>query len=968
MHAPTNLIEDIRTALAFSEQVTPDKLEVYAREYAEECTKLNNRLRQCLPHLRDGNIAEAVRLAEASPNITETFNLLDFESRQDWVEVCDGLGFDVPPPLAVEVFQELNDAYLQMVPLEPLLKWHRLLALNGSPIRDRLSVLRSIAKADPMNLHWQTDQETFERVRISELGKEVTQSLAQDDMPQLQELYRELTAPGWRIAPPPEYRQSICTAVLKKHADMLMQHFNAFNYPAAQAEYQSMQNVLFTDQMAMPPAIERNIRAAVQWLGEEESRRRLLAQFKQELAALQEALDVYTPRETLENFYFALSQTAVQANLIIPKEIESHYQSRVNYLESVEKNRYRIVMTIFAGSILLVAAFVVYALMDRSFSEQVTQSLETLQKIETENKIDDIEQAFKGIPPKVKESPKVAAVMTRLQGLLDKDNERAAEFSRYHKQANELIDQNSDDWEALHAAKASVEQADKLKRTPQEITQITDLRSKYNQKYRDKQTEDDRKFSVQFVKHSQEFNNLPSAPDARFPKDELIAQLKTLTENVDNLLIQFPNISDKQKQEWRKLSDSIANRQQTIQRTSEANEAFSQMVSQIRNLQSCKRALESFSTKFPNHPATDDIKNVLKNFEQMQEAVESLQTLCQSFTASAIDDIRLKRDAATIKSQFDAAVSKMADIELVFSPAPEMPKVANMKPIDDSTFKVTEELLKTIARRDLYPWIDSDQWYYLIVKPLDDEGKRTGGKFEYVTALTSTPKSYTLTSKNEERNKENYGLLQSRFSNDALIQLDKIMNDPNVQKDAAEIIGNLLDEMNKAPGIDPILKIILLHQFISDYSKVDPIFAENYTRVIKLIDDGGVDLSTNWMDVEARTTVSQRQKATVMLNRLLGIADLSALVDKTKQETNAFRQKMFDAKPRFEFVGLLTRQDRQWSCSPIGSFPSPNGKLFVLRMVAEKVQPVQVGTVRENTVTLSSSINVLQCSPVFFVN
>src|SRR5215469_13475008 len=107
-----NLIEDIRTALAYSESVPPEKLAAYARQYTEQCVRLNERLKLCLPHLRDGNVAEAVRLAETPPTITETFNLLDFENRQEWVEICDGLGYDVPPPLAVEVFQELNDAYL----------------------------------------------------------------------------------------------------------------------------------------------------------------------------------------------------------------------------------------------------------------------------------------------------------------------------------------------------------------------------------------------------------------------------------------------------------------------------------------------------------------------------------------------------------------------------------------------------------------------------------------------------------------------------------------------------------------------------------------------------------------------------------------------------------------------------------------------------------------------------------------
>ena len=967
----TNLIEDIRTALAFSEQVSPEKLESYAQEYTQECTKLNNRLRLCLPHLRGGNVAEAVRLAEASPSVTETFNLLDFEARQDWVEVCDGLGLDVPPPLAVEIFQELNDAYLQMTSLEPLLKQHRLLALNGSSLRDRLAVLRSIARADSMNLHWHTDQETFEKARINELGKDVANALAQKDMPRLQEIYRELTAPGWIIVPPVEYRLNICTAVLEKYAGKLMQHFSAFDYPEANAAYQSMQSVLFTNRMAMPPAIENNILAAVQWLQETATEEHYREQFQREAVELREALDIYTPRETLENLYYALQNTAVQINQAIPHELESHYHSRVAYLSRVEKFRYRTVVTTFAGSILLVAAFIIYALMERSFSEQVAHALETLQKIESEKQIDNIDRTLNTVKKNVAKSPQVAPVIARLRGMLDKDNERAKEFERYRLQADLLMEQKLD-MAGLKAAKSSVDQADKLKRTPQEILLFADLRSKYDRLFSQLQLDADREFSSQFVKYNQEFNDLPRSANVQYPPDELMDQLVTLTANIRNLLSQYPNISDKQKREGESLLTSIANRQQSIQQTAAGTEAFRKITSQIRDLPSCKRILQDFSTKFSQHPSMENIKNLLQDFDQIQDAAELLRTLCQSYTTATTDYLQQKNATSNIKKQYEDVIVKITSIELIFASVEDVLTLANMKPIDSNTFKSTEELLKMIARRDLYPWInENEEWYYLTTKPMiDANGKiSNANQLEYVTTLISTPKKFTATARNGERNKENYDLLQSQFARQALVKLDEIVTDVNTKKDAAEIIAGLLVQVKDAPGIDPILKMILLHSFITDYSAANPIFAENYKRVTKMIEDGGVDLATNWMDVESRSVPSQRQKAQVVQNRLTGTADMKALADKTKNELQEFRKKLLATKPKCELVGLLTRQDRQWSLSRIaGELPSASGKLFVLQMLGDTVRPIQVGTVRDGEVVLSSGINVLQCSPVFFVN
>ena|GEM_PF-2038689 len=569
----TNLIEDIRTTLAYSNMVSPDKMPGYARQYAEECTKLNERLRQCLPHLRGGNVAEAVRLSEASsPNLTETYNLLDFEDRQDWIDVCKTLGLEIPPPLAVHIFQELNDAYLQMASLEPLLKWHRLFNRNSSPTRDRLAVLRSISKADPMNFYWQTDQEALERVRIKELGRDIADTLAKKDMSRLQELYRELTAPGWRTSPPAEYRQKIAVAVLEKNADELMKHFTAFDYDNAAVVYQSMQQVLFANKMKMPAAVETNIRAAVQWIQEETVKTEHLDQFQQEIVELREALDVYTPRQELENLHYALKNTAVQVNQPVPNDLELHYRSRMNYLTNVENRRFYLVVGVFVGALVLVAALFSYAFWESSFAEEVESTLATLQKIESENRIDDIERTLSVIKANVARLPKVKPVMTRLQEMLDKDNIRASEFERYYGQATALLMETVLDREGLQAAKSAVDQADRLKRTEDEQMRFIGLKSKYDQSVSQRQLAADREFSERLGDYRREFNALPRSVNEEYSANNLIDRLSTLETNVRTLLSQSPDISEVQKREGNSLLNLIQTRLRAIlQNTSSGN-------------------------------------------------------------------------------------------------------------------------------------------------------------------------------------------------------------------------------------------------------------------------------------------------------------------------------------------------------------------------------------------------------------
>jgi len=390
MHTLTNLIDDIRTALAHSEAVPPERLEEYAREYARACNEVNTRLGQCLPHLRSGNLAEAIRLADGAPSVTEMFTLLDFEHREEWLEICDALGYDVPLPLAVETFRELNEAYLTMAPLEPLLKRHRFLALNGSPLRERLAVLRSIAKADPMSLHWQTDQETFEKARLNECEIELANVLAQNDMPRLQELYRELIQP-WQFEPPPAYRQKVCTAVLRVYSDKLEEHFARRDHSAAVDVHQSMLRVCSkNNDMAMPTEIANSIAPVIQWFRDVEEEQRDFEQsqlaakrFQESIDAFQEAIVADSSRAHLTDLYSTLRDTARWANQRIPRELEEQYRSHMDY-----KGRVEMYLFVFVGAVIVFILFMIGAvLLSGSSNRSRPASSGALKQIETESSV-----------------------------------------------------------------------------------------------------------------------------------------------------------------------------------------------------------------------------------------------------------------------------------------------------------------------------------------------------------------------------------------------------------------------------------------------------------------------------------------------------------------------------------------------------------------------------------------------------
>jgi hypothetical protein len=226
-------------------------------------------------------------------------------------------------------------------------------------VKDRLSVLRALTKAEPMNLPWQTDQETFEKVRLKEIEQEIAEALAKKDSNQLQELYRELTAPGWRTAIPVKYRQATCTAVWQNQAAEFIQLCNALNYHGAVVAYQTMQQTLAANQMAMPPEIDKSIQDGIQWIQETANAQQYYAAYQQRVAELQGALDENVPLETLEPLYFALQSAAEQANQVISQDLEQLYHNRIDYLRQAAQYQHRVKMMLGAVAVAIAVIIIV---------------------------------------------------------------------------------------------------------------------------------------------------------------------------------------------------------------------------------------------------------------------------------------------------------------------------------------------------------------------------------------------------------------------------------------------------------------------------------------------------------------------------------------------------------------------------------------------------------------------------------
>jgi ABC-type transporter Mla subunit MlaD len=65
------IVDDIRTFVHASDQTCNDSLRALAAAYAAACKEANDRLRRCDEFLRQGLRSEAIRFAEAEPNLLD---------------------------------------------------------------------------------------------------------------------------------------------------------------------------------------------------------------------------------------------------------------------------------------------------------------------------------------------------------------------------------------------------------------------------------------------------------------------------------------------------------------------------------------------------------------------------------------------------------------------------------------------------------------------------------------------------------------------------------------------------------------------------------------------------------------------------------------------------------------------------------------------------------------------------------
>ena len=200
--ADRRMIDQIRAYIFSSDQTKSEEIEQLARQYAEACRNANERLTRCGDFLEKGLRTQAIHVAEAEPDLLEVVSVLNFAELDEWQELAGSYGLDRFEALKLDVASAVSQAYEIEKQLEGLLNQHRRLALAKAPIKDRLSVMRSIMAVDVTTPYWREDVLELETHRAAELVQMGERASRNGDVRLLEKWINECEAEQWTEDPP----------------------------------------------------------------------------------------------------------------------------------------------------------------------------------------------------------------------------------------------------------------------------------------------------------------------------------------------------------------------------------------------------------------------------------------------------------------------------------------------------------------------------------------------------------------------------------------------------------------------------------------------------------------------------------------------------------------------------------------------------------------------------------------------
>lgn len=480
-----SISKKIRKQLDQPDGLTIEKLEPLALEYAEQVGVVNRRLTECLSLLHRGLRSEALQRASIKPNALDLASELNFPELEEWVEILQFYGIDVPELVDRDAIEQLNQAFVQEQPLEELLKQHRRMAIAKAPLDWRLKVLRLISQNDYLNPVWTEDIKEWETARLKQINAEWSRLVSPDaSIDEMQKLLSEIDSDQWQQKPPTAWKQKLVLEIqsrqddstldeLKSVAKNLYDAYAAGDFSSADELATAWAIVVKRLSKPIPYELQEEVAPALEWVDERRRERELEDRHTDLSNRLEMLLQNGTSSEgELQSTYHDI----LACQLGIDPLLETRFETRIRELQQKSRRKLTLTLTgVIASTLLLMISAGLwywnhnYRLAVQATSDRLSQLIESDSFTEAESFLTTVSSQANAVA----NAPEIVALQANLKSRIEEEKKR-------HEEVMNLIGlADAEQPESLDPVK--IVAAERAAKTAEEKGAIAMIRSRYDQ-------------------------------------------------------------------------------------------------------------------------------------------------------------------------------------------------------------------------------------------------------------------------------------------------------------------------------------------------------------------------------------------------------------------------------------------------------------------------------------------------------
>lgn len=652
------IVAELRQCIKLLDSHTESEVKAKFDAYIEAVNKLNERLMECGGLIKQGLRAQAIQQAEIEPSLVEAVEALDVAELFQWTQLAKKYGCNMAP-IDMDAAKAVNQAYDMQVPLEPLLRVYRRLALQRAPLSERLAVLRKIADTDSNTLSWQEDLERFERARIEELKEEIIPlkrmidaNVNQQNHNQLEKIFSELTESSWTEQPPADLARTVKRAKeqsfqklkyeeLKEIEIGLNEAYNELDIERGRVLRDRWDQTVVVCPLDFEDPVMARSQAPLGWIHEEDLRAQQQVEVQEAAESLEGMLDNGAPLADID--------TQIARATKYDDPLPEYLHERIErYRDRRHRRRTQKFVALLMGIFLLITAtgavgfYIVKRTGDANqFENQVLQIKKLIDNESWESALAAINDAEPEInaDPRVREcklrAEEQLADITkwrennkrtlgdakdRFSELLTNYNkaetasttENIQPFMSVKKEARSVAQEIASAKDAIDSSKSILKSDSDRATVLSQQQELNSLDRKTDSLLADIDTQTNTLFSTKLKELNAILKPIQEKPTELVPSE--IAQLQGLLKQFQDLQQRFKDhVDNRQINRIKPYIDQITN---TVQQVVEA-ERFSRQVKQLPNRMTTPdgylKALNYIKTHWPKDPRTNDIRDSIKD-------------------------------------------------------------------------------------------------------------------------------------------------------------------------------------------------------------------------------------------------------------------------------------------------------------------------------------------------------------------